>query len=146
MIPVDLEAGSTGRVNFELHRHKEGVADLERSIGETGSAVIYGVHFDVNSATLRPDSVTALQNVLSVIDKKPDSAWVISGHTDNQGAADLNQRLSQARAAAVIVWLASHGVAATRLTPQGFGPNRPVADNATEAGRALNRRVEMMPK
>jgi outer membrane protein OmpA-like peptidoglycan-associated protein len=146
IVPVDLEAGTAGRVNLELHRHKEGVADLERSIGETGSAVIYGVHFDVNSATLRPDSVPALQNVLAVINKKPDSTWVISGHTDNQGAADLNQRLSQARAASVIAWLSSQGVAAARLTPQGFGPNRPVADNATEAGRALNRRVEIMPK
>ena len=145
VIPVDLVAGSSGRAKFELHRHKEGVADLERSIGESGSAAIYGVHFDVNSATLRPDSTPALQNVLYLINKKPDSRWVISGHTDNQGSADLNQRLSQARAASVIAWLASHGVASGRLTPQGFGPTRPVADNATEPGRALNRRVEIMP-
>jgi OmpA-OmpF porin, OOP family len=144
VIPVDLEAGSTGRANFELHRHKEGVADLERSIGESGSAAIYGVHFDVNSATLRPDSTAALQNVLALVNKNPDSHWVISGHTDNQGSAELNQRLSQARAASVITWLASHGVAPGRLTPQGFGPTRPVVDNATEAGRALNRRVEIM--
>jgi OOP family OmpA-OmpF porin len=145
VIPVDLVAGSTGRANFELHRHKESVGDLERSIGETGSAAIYGVHFDVNSATLRPDSTPALQNVLALVNKKPDSPWVISGHTDNQGSTELNQRLSQARAASVIAWLASHGVAKVRLTPQGFGPTRPVADNATEAGRALNRRVEIMP-
>ena len=132
-------------MKFELHRHKEGVADLERSIGESGSAAIYGVHFDVNSATLRPDSTPALKNVLDLINKKPDSRWVISGHTDNQGSADLNQRLSQARAASVIAWLAAHGVASRRLAPQGFGPARPVADNATEPGRALNRRVEIMP-
>jgi len=55
----------------------------------------------------------------------------------------LNQKLSQARAASVIAWLVAHGVAANRLSPQGFGASHPVADNATEAGRALNRRVEM---
>lgn len=144
VIPVDLVAGAAGRANFELHRHKEGVADLERAIGESGSAAIYGIHFDVNSATLRPDSTPALQNVLTLINKAPDSHWIISGHTDNQGSAELNQRLSQARSASVIAWLGAYGVAAGRLAPQGFGPTRPVADNATEAGRALNRRVEIM--
>lgn len=143
VIPVDIEAGATGHASFELQRHKEGVADLERSIGQSGSAAIYGVHFDTNSSVLRPDSTAALQNVLALIVKHSGSRWVISGHTDNQGSAELNQKLSQARAASVIAWLAAHGVAATRLMPQGFGASRPVADNSSEAGRALNRRVEM---
>lgn len=144
VIPIDLESGNTGQANFELHQHKEGVADLERAIGESGSVAIYGVHFDVNLATLRPDSAATLANVLALINKKADSRWIIAGHTDNQGSAELNQRLSQARAVSVIEWLVSHGVPTSRLTPQGFGPTRPVADNATEAGRALNRRVEIM--
>jgi outer membrane protein OmpA-like peptidoglycan-associated protein len=143
VIPVDIEAGAVGKASFELKRHSEGVADLERSISQSGSASIYGVHFDTGSATLRPDSAAALQNVLALIVKRPASHWIISGHTDNQGAADLNQKLSQARAGSVIAWLVAHGVTANRLTPQGFGASRPVADNATEAGRALNRRVEM---
>jgi outer membrane protein OmpA-like peptidoglycan-associated protein len=143
VIPVDLEAGATGQARFALQRHREGVADLERSIVQSGSAAIYGVHFDTNSSVLRPDSTAALQNVLALILKRSGSRWVISGHTDNQGSAELNQKLSQARAASVIAWLAAHGVAATRLMPQGFGASRPVADNSSEAGRALNRRVEM---
>jgi outer membrane protein OmpA-like peptidoglycan-associated protein len=143
VIPVDLEAGSTGQANFELKRHKEGIAELEKSIGESGSAAIYGVHFDTGSATLRPDSTASLENVKALIAKMPSSHWVISGHTDNQGTAELNQHLSQARAASVIAWLVAHGVQAERLTAQGFGASRPVADNGTEAGRALNRRVEM---
>jgi len=143
VIPVDIEAGASGHANFELKRHSEGVADIERSIGQSGSAAIYGVHFDTGSATLRPDSTAALENVLATINKRPDSHWIISGHTDNQGSADLNQKLSQARAASVIAWLVTHGVAANRLKPQGFGASHPVADNSTEAGRALNRRVEM---
>jgi outer membrane protein OmpA-like peptidoglycan-associated protein len=143
VIPVDIEAGAVGHANFELKRHSEGVADLERSVSQSGSAAIYGVHFDTASATLRPDSTAALQNVLTLIGGRPASHWIISGHTDNQGSADLNQKLSQARAASVIAWLVSHGVAEGRLTPQGFGASHPVADNSTEAGRALNRRVEM---
>jgi len=130
VIPVDLQAGSTGTANFELRKHKEGVADLEKSIGQSGTAAIYGVHFDTGSATLRPDSAAALQNVLALIDKMSNSKWIISGHTDNQGAAALNEKLSQDRAASVIAWLAAHGVDAKRLTPQGFGASRPVADNA----------------
>ena len=145
VVAVNIEAGNTGSARFDLHRHKEGVAELERAIGEGGSAAVYGVHFDVNSATLRPDSTPALENVLALINKKADSRWIIAGHTDNQGGAELNQRLSQARAASVIAWMGSHGVAVARLKAQGFGPSRPVADNATEAGRALNRRVEIMP-
>ncbi|MGA2534655.1 MAG: OmpA family protein [Terracidiphilus sp.] len=144
VIPVDIEAGATGQANFELQPHKEGVADLERAVGQSGSAAIYGVRFDTNSATLRPESTAALENVLTLINNRANSHWVISGHTDNQGSAELNQKLSQSRAASVIAWLVSHGVAANRLTPQGFGASHPVADNSTEAGRAMNRRVEML--
>jgi OmpA-OmpF porin, OOP family len=143
VIPVDIVAGAVGKASFELKRHSEGAADLERSISQSGSVAIYGVHFDTASATLRPDSAAALQNVLTLISGRPASHWIISGHTDNQGSADLNQKLSQARAASVIAWLVSHGVAENHLTPQGFGASHPVADNSTEAGRALNRRVEM---
>jgi len=71
------------------------------------------------------------------LNETPTSGWVVVG------AADMNQKLSQSRAASVIAWLVSHGVPATRLKPQGFGATHPVADNSTEAGRALNRRVEM---
>jgi hypothetical protein len=67
----------------------------------------------------------------------------LTGNPDNQGSAALNQKLSQDRAASVIAWQAAHGVEQKRLSPQGFGASRPVADNGTEAGRALNRRVEM---
>jgi len=144
VIPVDIEAGATGQANFELQPHKEGVADLERAVGQSGSAAIYGVRFDTNSATLRPESTSALENVLALINNRANSHWVISGHTDNQGSAELNQKLSQSRATSVIAWLVSHGVAASRLTPQGFGASHPVADNSTEAGRAMNRRVEML--
>lgn len=141
--PVDLSAGNSGEATFELHKHREGAADLQRAIAEKGSVAIYGLHFDVNSATLRPDSAAALQAILTLITSKPGSRWIIAGHTDNQGTAALNEKLSQARAASVVTWLTAHGIAANRLVPQGFGAKQPVADNSTESGRALNRRVEI---
>jgi OmpA-OmpF porin, OOP family len=145
VIPMDLEAGQKGTANFELHKHHEGAADLARAVAEKGSATVYGLHFDVGSAKLRPDSAPALDAILSLVNGKPGSRWVISGHTDNQGTAAMNQKLSESRAASVIEWLSAHGVAANRLAPKGFGATQPVADNTTENGRALNRRVEIAP-
>jgi OmpA-OmpF porin, OOP family len=142
-VPVDVIAGQTGNAEIQLHRHEEGAAALERSIEQTGSATIYGIHFDTDSAKLRADSMPALNAVLELINNHPGSHWVIAGHTDNQGSEDHNQPLSERRAASVITWLKAHGVDQERLAPKGFGATRPVADNATASGRALNRRVEI---
>ncbi len=141
--PADLVAGQAGSVEIPLHRHAENTAALERALAQTGTATIYGIHFDTNSAKLRPDSAPALNAVLGLINSQPSSHWIIAGHTDNQGSAALNQPLSEKRAASVVAWLQAHGVAVTLLAPQGFGASRPVADNGTANGRALNRRVEI---
>jgi len=142
-VPVDLPAGEAARAEIQLHRHEENAAALERSIQQTGAATIYGIHFDIDSAKLRPDSLPALNAVLELVGKHPGSHWLIAGHTDNQGNADRNQPLSEKRASAVITWLKEHGADTEPLVPQGFGSTRPVADNATAGGRALNRRVEL---
>jgi outer membrane protein OmpA-like peptidoglycan-associated protein len=142
-VPVDLPAGEAARAEIQLHRHEESAAALERSIQRTGAATIYGIHFDTDSAKLRPDSLPALNAVLELVGKHPGSHWLIAGHTDNQGNAARNQPLSEKRASAVITWLKEHGADTEPLVPQGFGSTRPVADNATAGGRALNRRVEL---
>lgn len=142
-VSVDLPAGQSGSAEIRLHRHQENTAALEQSIAQTGSATIYGIHFDTNSSKLRPDSLSALNAVLGLVKNHPDSRWIISGHTDNQGNAALNQPLSEARAKSVVAWLKQHGADVSRLEPRGFGATRPVADNATANGRALNRRVEV---
>jgi len=142
-VPVDLIAGQTGHTEIQLHRHEESTAALERAIAQSGSATIYGIHFDTDSAKLRSDSMPALNAVLGLIKNHPDTRWIISGHTDNQGSVEHNQTLSEQRAAAVVTWLKTHGLDSSRLDPQGFGATRPVADNATANGRALNRRVEI---
>ncbi|HEV2224867.1 MAG TPA: OmpA family protein [Candidatus Acidoferrales bacterium] len=142
-VPVDLPAGQSGDAEIQLHRHQESTAALEQSIAQTGSATIYGIHFDTGSSKLRPDSLPALNAVLGLINNHAGSRWIISGHTDNQGSDRLNVPLSKARAASVVTWLTAHGVAGNRLEPEGFGASRPVADNATASGRFLNRRVEV---
>lgn len=142
-VPVALVAGQAGAVEIQLHRHQENTAALEKSIEQTGTATIYGIHFDTGSSKLRPDSLPALNAVLGLINNRAGSRWIISGHTDNQGSDRLNIPLSKARAASVVSWLTAHGIAADRLEPEGFGASRPVADNATANGRALNRRVEV---
>jgi outer membrane protein OmpA-like peptidoglycan-associated protein len=142
---ADVVAGQTGHAEIQLHRHEEGTSALEKAIAQTGSAAIYGIHFDTDSAKLRPDSTPALEAVLGLINNHPGSRWTIAGHTDNQGNSAHNQVLSQNRAVSVIAWLKAHGVDSSRLAPQGFGATQPVADNATANGRALNRRVEIAP-
>jgi OmpA-OmpF porin, OOP family len=142
---ADIIAGQSGQAEIQLHRHEEGTSALEKAIAQTGSAAVYGIHFDTDSAKLRPDSTPALEAVLGLINNHPGSRWIIAGHTDNQGDSAHNQVLSQKRAASVIAWLKAHAVDPGRLDPQGFGATRPVADNATANGRALNRRVEIAP-
>lgn len=142
-VPVDLPGGQSGHADIQLHRHQETAAALEQSIAQTGTATIYGIHFDTGSPKFRPDSLPALNAVLGLINGRPGSSWIIAGHTDNQGSDALNIPLSKARAASVISWLTARGVGVNRLEPQGFGSTRPVADNSTANGRFLNRRVEV---
>ena len=93
---------------------------------------------------MRPDAQPVLAEVRKLLEQSPDLRLAVQGHTDNQGTPAHNQQLSEARARAVVANLTAAGVAPGRLTPAGFGQARPVADNATEAGRAQNRRVELV--
>lgn len=103
---------------------------------------LYGVFFDFDKATIKPESAGTLTKAAALI-AATKGPVEIQGHTDAVGADAYNQKLSEARAAAVKTWLAGHGIAADRLTSHGYGKTMPVADNATDAGRAKNRRVEL---
>ncbi len=104
------------------------------------------VLFEFDSSQLRPQAMDSLDQVASVIrdpQYRMPSRIIVHGHTDNVGQYDYNIRLSQARAEAVRSYLISRGISASILEARGWGPDRPVASNATETDRALNRRVEI---
>jgi len=101
------------------------------------------VQFETGSAQIRPESDGVLQAVLAILVKHPEITLIsVEGHTDNRGTRELNIGLSRDRAASVVQWLVYHGVSRDRLTSTGFGPDRPIADNNSDAGRQKNRRVE----
>lgn len=101
------------------------------------------VQFETGKADLKPVSHSLLDEVVAVMKDNPQIEIVeVEGHTDSTGSADLNRKLSQARAESVIKYLVSKGIKKGRLEPKGYGPDRPIADNNEEAGRDANRRVE----
>jgi outer membrane protein OmpA-like peptidoglycan-associated protein len=99
--------------------------------------------FDTNKSKLKPASQKDLTEFAKVLKEYKDTDLIIEGHTDNKGKKVKNQKLSLDRAKAVMALLESEGVAGTRLTPQGFADDRPVASNDSEEGRAQNRRVQI---
>ena len=110
-----------------------------------GSAVriLQQVHFAFGKADILPDSFPILEEIASLLKANPNIRRMsIDGHTDDRGAADLNLRLSQARATSVMTWLVGHGVEQKRLEAHGYGKTRPIETNKTEEGRLANRRVE----
>lgn len=99
--------------------------------------------FDSGSARLKPGAQAQLSNVAAILASCPNVHLKVAGYTDNVGSADSNLRLSQSRANGVVAQLVDKGVSSDRLTTEGFGEQYPVADNATDEGRAQNRRVAM---
>lgn len=112
-------------------------------ITATEIKILERIEFDTAKATIRPESDPVLNAVLSTLRDHPEILKVsIEGHTDNRGGKAYNKKLSQSRAEAVMKWLTDRGIAAGRLTAQGFGQERPIDTNNTDAGRQKNRRVE----
>lgn len=101
------------------------------------------VHFDTNRSEIRDESFPALDRAVRMLVEHPSLRLEVGGHTDAVGSERANERLSQARASAVLDYLVAAGVEADRITARGYGESRPVASNDSEEGRALNRRVEV---
>jgi outer membrane protein OmpA-like peptidoglycan-associated protein len=120
-------------------------ATMAKDISATGKVAIYGLYFDTDKADLKPESTPSLDEIGKLLKGQPDLKVYIVGHTDNVGGFDYNMGLSQRRAKSVVDRLvASYGIAPDRLKPVGAGLIAPVASNDDEAGRAKNRRVEIV--
>jgi outer membrane protein OmpA-like peptidoglycan-associated protein len=105
--------------------------------------IMQQVHFATGSATILPESFPMLQEISNLLKaNKGIKRMSIDGHTDNRGSAELNKKLSGDRAASVLTWLTQHGVEPNRLESHGYGLEKPIEPNDTDAGRAANRRVE----
>lgn len=102
-----------------------------------------GIQFDKGDSTVAPESEGLLDRLAAVIDRCPEARIEVGGHTDSGGSTRRNRDLSQARADAVVDYLANAGILRERLTAVGYGETRPIASNDNEEGRAQNRRIEL---
>jgi outer membrane protein OmpA-like peptidoglycan-associated protein len=119
--------------------------EMLRSLADSGKIALYGIYFDTDKDSVRPDSQATLQEIAKLLTANRSLRVSVVGHTDNQGKPDYNLDLSRRRAAAVVRELTSkYGVAADRLSSFGCGFYAPVASNDTEDGKAKNRRVELV--
>jgi outer membrane protein OmpA-like peptidoglycan-associated protein len=126
--PVVCKPNETSVVNFELFAKR---------------IVLRGVHFEFDKATLLVDSYPILERVYKFLKENPELKVEIGGHTDWIASEEYNLELSLRRANAVRDYLIMHGIDPDRLTAKGYGESQPIADNTTEEGRALNRRIEL---
>lgn len=121
-------------------------AELFKSgLKTTGHIEVPGIYFDTGRSELKPESNAAITEIAKLLKADATLKVYIVGHTDNVASLDLNMRLSQARAEAVVqALITQHGISANRLIGRGAGPLSPVASNDSEEGRAKNRRVELV--
>lgn len=110
-------------------------------VGQT--LVLHGVNFEFDKSRLTANAKTLLDMVADALLARQDISVEIAGHTDSKGADAYNQQLSESRTDAVKLYLIERGIGGSRMTTVGFGETKPIADNATDEGRELNRRVEL---
>ena len=125
-----------------------GCPEIAQADREVLELAMRAVQFDTGKATLKSESFDILSQIAAILKRYPDYNLTISGHTDNTGTASANQRLSERRATACYDFLSRQGIQTARMNYAGFGESRPISDNNTLRGRALNRRVEfnMVPR
>lgn len=118
---------------------------MQSQLASAGHVALY-INFDTDKASIRPDGKPAVDEIAKLLEKDPSLKLTIEGHTDNVGDPARNKALSQQRADAVMGSLLAAGIAKERLGTVGLGDTKPVADNKDEAGRAKNRRVELVKR
>lgn len=151
---VDVQVSNAGET-YTLHVLQESgmrqdvelsAQEMADALAKTGSVTLNNILFDTGKATIKAESEAPLKMVVELLKADASLKLEIQGHTDNVGAKDANLKLSRDRAEAVKGYLVKASIDAARLTTAGFGDSQPVADNATDAGKAQNRRVVLVKK
>ena len=138
-------AGTEGRNRLIKNvRIAEGAVKLYDKLMQDGKIVANGIRFDVNKATIKPESMGVINSIYGLLKDHPELNLSVEGHTDSDGEAASNQTLSERRAQAVADQLAKMGIDGSRLTSRGWGETKPVGPNNTSEGKAANRRVEFV--
>ena len=129
----------------ELEQSVTTAESMLSALNQSGRVALQ-INFDTGKATIRADSQPIVAQIVALLQENPKLNLAVEGYTDNVGDAKSNKVLSDARAKAVVAALVAKGIVANRLTSNGFGQDKPVGDNATEEGRAKNRRVELVKR
>jgi OOP family OmpA-OmpF porin len=116
-----------------------------KELNETGKAILY-INFDTGKSTIKNESMAIVEQIIEMMKQSPAIKLNVEGHTDSDGTNESNQVLSEQRAKSVVAAIVNGGIDQSRLSAAGFGEEKPIADNATEAGKAKNRRVELIKK
>jgi outer membrane protein OmpA-like peptidoglycan-associated protein len=142
---VALEIVEPGEMKQQMVTVSAG--DMSKSISSTGRVTLYGIYFDTNKSDVKPTSDPALSEIAKLMKTEANLKLHVVGHTDNVGGFAPNMELSKRRAEAVVDALVKkYSIAPARLIANGVAYLAPVASNANEDGRALNRRVELVPQ
>ena len=140
---ITIEAGNNNMYIKNIRIAKGGVKYYDRVLSE-GKIIVNGIKFDVNKATLKPESMGPINEIYQLMQKQTDLNFSVEGHTDSDGDDASNMTLSKARGKAVMDELISMGISANRLKSNGFGESKPIDNNSTPEGKANNRRVEFV--
>ncbi len=144
---VMLSAGNVagkGKPFIKNVRIAKGAVPLYDKFLVNGKFVTTGIKFDVNKATIKPESMGTINYVVKMMTDHPELKFSVEGHTDSDGENAANQKLSEARSKSVMNVMVNLGISADRLTSKGLGESKPMSGNDTPEGKAQNRRVEFV--
>lgn len=129
----------------ELMKQDVTASSMFETLNRDGHIALY-INFDTGKSIIRDESKPIIDQIVEMLLANPELKLNVEGHTDNVGSPASNQTLSETRAKSMVSAIVTQGISADRLSPIGFGQDKPVADNNTEEGRAKNRRVVLVRK
>ena len=129
----------------ELMKQDVTASAMFETLNRDGHIALY-INFDTGKSAVKPESQPIIEQIVQMMNSNPDLKIGVEGHTDNVGTPASNKSLSEARAKSVVSAIVGQGITAERLSPAGYGQDKPIGDNNTEEGRAKNRRVELVKK